>query len=91
MQPGTTVKFPYPVESGERDEDGAMIMKDEWRYGTVIAIGGPAVLVRPESPPTFRKPDPSEQVIGESPSTTKHDRVVRHVDSVRTTTHFPAQ
>lgn len=79
LSKGDPVTFPYPVSTDERDTDGAVMMKQEERAGTVVAAGGPAVLIRPTDPPVFNM---DEKMIGGDSAPTKHDRVVRHARSV---------
>lgn len=79
LSKGDPVTFPYPVPTEERGTDHCIVMEQEERAGTVVATGGPAVLIRPTDPPVFNM---DETMIGGDSAPTKHDRVVRHVRNV---------
>mgnify|MGYP000117196688 CR=1 FL=1 len=76
---GDPVTLSYPVPTGERGESGRLLSKEERRQGTVLAVGGPAALVRLKDPPTFHEGD---ELIGGGSAPVKHDRVVRHKDAL---------
>lgn len=77
---GDSVTFPYPVPTDERGEDYCIVMEQEKRHGTVVAVGGPAALIRPSTPPVFKM---EETMIGGDGAPVKHERVVRHVDTLQ--------